>query len=98
MRLPWRRSETRSAALRTERWREIEGPEMGKQAAISPAASSRSFNSWRIWRRVGSARARKMREVFFIVSILAILLNSVKQKDGQLRAPGAEARFLRGVL
>src|ERR1700729_1599121 len=45
MRFPSLRSETRSAAFKMERWREIDGPEMEKRAAISPAARSRSFNS-----------------------------------------------------
>src|SRR5580658_7698863 len=43
MRFPSLRSETKSAALRMERWREIDGPEMEKRAAISPAARSRPF-------------------------------------------------------
>src|SRR6185436_5702400 len=66
MRFPCRRSETRSAFLRMERCREIDGPEIAKRAAISPAAISPSLRSWRICRRVGSASALKVRETFFM--------------------------------
>src|SRR2546426_8476436 len=71
----------RSAVFRMERCREIEGPEMGKQAAIWPAESSPFFSSCRIWRRVGSASARKARETDFIVYNLAIWLIFVKRQN-----------------
>src|SRR5437867_9259743 len=62
MRLPSRRSTINSAFFRIERCREIEGPEIVKKSAISPAESSPSLSCCRIWRRVGSARARKTAE------------------------------------
>ena len=43
MRLPSLRSETRSALLRMERWREIDGPEIENREAISPAAKFAHF-------------------------------------------------------
>src|SRR5204863_3675827 len=78
MRFPSRRSEIKSAFFKMERWREIDGPEIVKHSVISPAESSFFFSSWRIWRRVGSARARKALEADFIYINLAILLNNVK--------------------
>src|SRR5713101_2693099 len=81
MRLPSRRSEIRSALFKMERCREMDGPEMEKQAAIWPAESSPFFSSCRIWRRVGSARARKARETDFILYNLAIWLIFVKARN-----------------
>ena len=46
------------AALRTVRCREMEGALIVKWLTISPALSSPARRSWRICRRVGSARAR----------------------------------------
>src|SRR5207244_4692660 len=51
---------------------------MVKQAVISPAESSPRLSSCRIWRRVGSAKARNALEIDFISNNIAILLNSVK--------------------
>src|SRR3989449_8635589 len=86
MRLPSRRSEMRSAVFRMERCREIEGPEMGKQAAIWPAESSPFFSSCRIWRRVGSARSCKARETDFICYNIAIWLIFVKPPNLTIRS------------
>src|SRR5205807_752649 len=105
MRFPSRPSDIKSAFFRIERCREIDGPEMVKHAVISPAESSPRLSSCRIWRRVGSAKARNALEMDFITNNIAILLNSVKSKkrnrlNGRVlprrrrRAPG----HLRNVL
>src|SRR6266581_9386453 len=80
MRFSSRRSDIKSAFFRIERCREIDGPEMVKHAVISPAESSPRLSSCRIWRRVGSAKARNALEMDFITNNIAILLNSVKSK------------------
>ena len=59
MRLLSRRSATRSAFFKMPRCREIDGPLMANLDVISPADSSPSRSSKRIWRRVVSASARK---------------------------------------
>src|SRR5205823_5732104 len=61
IRFPSRRSLTSSAAFRMARCRDIDGAEIAKRPPISPAASSPRFSSSKIWRLVGSARARNTR-------------------------------------
>src|SRR6185437_9617586 len=57
------------------RWREMEGPDISKRAAISPAAISDSFSSCKICRRVGSARALNTLAIAFTPIYLDNLLN-----------------------
>ena len=52
----------------------MDGAEMLNRDAMVPADSSPALSSWRIWRRVGSARALKIRAALFMVNSLAILL------------------------
>src|SRR5438876_7297687 len=103
MRFPSRRSDIKSAFFRIERCREIDGPEMVKHAVISPAESSPRLSSCRIWRRVGSAKARNALEMDFINNNIAIWLNSVKSKNGNhstgehYRAEGGALRAISGT-
>src|SRR5205809_3401398 len=71
IRFPSRRSLTSSAAFSMARCREIEGAEISKRAPISPAASSLALSSSRIWRLVGSARARKTRAAVRMVTVFS---------------------------
>src|SRR5205809_3266435 len=62
MRLPSRRSTINSAFFRIERCREIEGPEIVKKSAISPAESSPRLSCCRIcgaWGRPGPGKQQK---------------------------------------
>jgi len=60
---PRRSDRIKSAALRTLKWCESEPFVIGNALAISPAASEPCFNSFRILRRFGSARALKTSSV-----------------------------------
>src|SRR6266478_5719618 len=63
MNWPSRSLATRSAALSTPRWCDTDANAIGNCSAISPAVRSFSVSSSRIFRRVGSARARKILEL-----------------------------------
>jgi hypothetical protein len=68
------RSTTSPDDFRTPRCREIDGALMVKRDAISPAPSSPACKSWRICRRVGSARALNTPASSSIFAILANVL------------------------